>query len=253
MKIGEYFENMIKYHVTDDLTMSKAACMKLSDFLEPLNKVLKDGIMLETEGKMDVGIYDKDDIDYMGSSLMTVSYPFPTPCRPDLLEKKFEDLTDNEINDWVSGIQDRFSPLIRNAMPIDIVQEVDHTENLSCILHAYDGAIDLYKPNMVEDILCYTINDSIPSIFEFYNQLKTLKRDDPMHAAFSQFIQAAMHSDMSRMVYQFNYRNKSGDGLLPHGHYGMLTNVPLPMDNFIAWGAYIHCLKKFQPKVIFLP
>ena len=59
MKIGDYFENMIKYHVTDDLTMAKAAGMKLSDFLEPLDKVLKDGIMLETEGKMDVGIYDK--------------------------------------------------------------------------------------------------------------------------------------------------------------------------------------------------
>lgn len=253
MKIGDYFENMIKYHVTDDLTMAKAAGMKLSDFLEPLDKVLKDGIMLETEGKMDVGIYDKEDVSHIGSSLMTVSYPFPTPCRPDLLEKKFEDLTDAEINDWVSGIQERFSPLIQNSMHIDIVQEVDHTDNLSCILHAYDGAIDLYKPDMVEDILCYIMNDAIPSIFEFYNQIKSLENDSPMRVLFSQFLQDALHSDMARMIYQFNYHNKTGDGLMQHGHYDMLTNVPLPMDNFVAWGAYIHCLKKFQPKVIFLP
>lgn len=253
MKIGEYFENMIKYHVTDDLTMSKAACMKLSDFLEPLDKVLKDGIMLETNGKMDVGIYEKEDEDNSGSSLLTVSYPFPTPCRPDLLEKKFEDLTDDEINSWVSGIQERFSPLIKNSMHADIVQEVDQTENLSCILHAYNGAIDLYKPDMVEDILCYTINDSVPSIFEFYTQIKSLEKNNPMRMMFSQFVREAAQSDMCRMIYQFNYRNKIGDGLLQHGHYDMLTNVPLPMDNFVAWGAYIHCLKKFQPKVIFLP
>lgn len=262
MDYETYFSEINNDPTTD--TLDRLAKLTISDFMVPLDVMIEQMMQVEKCDTIDLsyryvvrnqdGSYSKEG-HLRDTGLFTVQYPSNQPCCPEYVDMNRSDLTDENVDDWVSTINRFVQPLVRNALRIEDIARIESRENCGLILHTYTGEIEEFDYNELVTLDAIMCPDVLPDLMAGYRSGSHLIRSFVVPGYIRMFYTPTDNpaDKYVRVFYQYRFRSKSGDRFNEDGTYTALAPYGVSPEHAITWSSYIFSMLDRYSKVILFP